>query len=95
MIPPTQQEVSGFACQKKKIEIKSIVSYIVYPIYPQIIKLFTLDTTQIIAPQILLTVSQDVLSHICIPIFLLGLDSQNNLGLLLTVPIPRFHPLKF
>ena len=76
MIPPTQQEVSGFACQKKKIEIKSIVSYIVYPIYPQIIKLFTLDMTQIIAPQILLTVSQNVLSHICIPIFSLGLDGR-------------------
>ena len=28
------------------------------------------------APQILLTVSQDVLSHICIPIFILGPDGR-------------------
>ena len=69
-----------FACQKKRrLEINSTVSYIVYSTYAQIIKLFTLDMTQIIAPQISLTISQDVLSHICIPIFLLGLGGRYHI----------------
>ena len=78
----TTNSTGGFrVCmpEKRRIEVKSIASCIVYPTYTQIIKLFTLDMTQIIAPQILLTISQHVLSHMCIPIFLLGLDGRYHI----------------